>query len=223
MRRNVVGSIAVLVPLFVAAACGSNSKPPASQGTRTPASAAPSQPATAMKTPSATASPAPSPAALPPDVAAVIDLLNTATTGSQLLDHAQLTPTECREELTQLSNFTKCPPGSHNGDFVPLFRMAGCEPGTESDVINKALDDWTAHPRSLYAVIREDPSSVDLYNWVPPGDYGIVYRFGEGFGMLFTVADGRILGAAPGCGSTPEGIIQTVPPGQVLLGPLPAK
>jgi len=219
LHRDALASVALLLALLFAAGCGSSGAP----------AAAPSTPSTALasvsatRAPGSTPSPAPSAAALPADVLAIVHLLSTATTGAELLAHARLTPTECREKLTQMSFFTKCPPGSRSGDFVPLFRMASCEAGTEPDVSNKALDDWAAHARSLHAVIREDRSAADLYNWIPLGDYGVIYRFDEGFGILFTVADGRIVGATTGCGSTPEGLLRTVPPGRVLLGPLPAQ
>lgn len=214
-RRRALASVTLLVVTLFAVACGSDSKPPAAAITASPA-------ADATHAAPASPSPAATRGALPSDVTAIVSLLNSATSGAQLLEHATLTPTECREELTQLSSFTKCPPGSHDGDFVPLFRFAACEFGTEPDVIDRALDGWTAQPRSLYAVIRDDPKSAYLYNWIPPGDYGVIYRYGEGLGILFTVAGGHIVGAAPGCASTPEGLLQTVTPDKVLLGPLPA-
>jgi hypothetical protein len=168
-----------------------------------------------------TASPAETPAAsLPAELASLVDVLDTATTAAEILQHARLTPTECREEPPPLSLFTKCPPGARSGDLVPLFRMVDCEQGIEPAVVEQALNDWTARPRSLYAVFREEPPSGYLYNWVPRGDYGVIYRYGEGFGIVFHVAGGLIVGAGPGCGSTPEGLLQEVPPNRILLGPL---
>ena len=219
MPRNAWAPVALSVAMLMATGCGPGREPAGTAATASNHTPTPLATTEATKAPAIT----PSVGELPPDVAAIVSLLNTATTGAALLAHARLTPTECREELTQISSFTKCPPGSRSGDFVPLFRMASCEAGTEPDVINKALDAWAAHPRSLSAVIREDRSAAYLYNWIPRGDYGVIYRFDEGFGMLFTVADERIIGATTGCGSTPEGLLQTVPPDQVLLGPLPAR
>jgi len=100
--------------------------------------------------------------------------------------------------------------------------MVDCEQGTEAAVVEEALSGWTARPRSLYAIYREESSSGYLYNWVPRGEYGVIYRSPGGFGIVFHVAGGLILGAGPGCGSTPEGLIQDVPSTRILLGPLSA-
>lgn len=152
----------------------------------------------------------------------MIRLLGTANTSAEILQHAQLTPTECRDQPPPLSLFPKCPPGSRSGDFIPLFRMADCEQATEVEVIEKALNDWAARPRSLYAVYREEPAGGYLFNWVPRGEYGIIYRSENGVAITFHVARGVIVGAGPGCGSTPEGLLQGVTPDRILLGPLSA-
>ncbi len=152
----------------------------------------------------------------------MVRLLGTANTTAEILQHAQLTPTECRDQPPPLSLFPKCPPGSRSGDFIPLFRMADCEQATEVEVIEKALNDWAARPRSLYAVYREEPAGGYLFNWVPRGEYGIIYRSENGVAITFHVARGVIVGAGPGCGSTPEGLLQGVTPDRILLGPLSA-
>ncbi|MEP7217170.1 MAG: hypothetical protein ABI782_13045 [Anaerolineaceae bacterium] len=99
--------------------------------------------------------------------------------------------------------------------------MADCEQVTEDEVIEKALDNWAAHQRSLYAVVTEDRAGPYLYNWIPQGDYGLIYRSADGFGLTFHVASGLILGAGPGCMSSPGGLLHEVPQSRVIVGPTP--
>lgn len=228
MRRSTLVPLISIVVLLSVTACGSGDEskasPPAPPASVTQATAT----TTPASSPSATTVPAASPSAtpngspLPSDVAAIVSLLTTATTGAQLLDHAQLTPTECREVVPPITAFPKCPPGSKPGTLIPQFRMVMCEPVEAGDVAVN-LDAWAAKPRALYAVTRDNAAGSDLFTWIPLGDYGIIFTSEDGSGMLFTVAGGRIVGASAACGQPPAYLMDKLPHTAVLLGPFPAK
>ena len=99
--------------------------------------------------------------------------------------------------------------------------MVMCESVAAGDVAAN-LDAWAAAPRALYAVTRDNAAGPVLFNWVPLGDYGIIFTGADGSGMLFTVADGRIVGASAACGQPPAYLMDKLPHTAILLGPLPA-
>jgi len=236
LRHSTLPLIIIVVMLSVAA-CGSSDKSAAS-ATALPTSAAsatetigsgssPSATNAPASGPSATTAPESSPSTtpsgtdIPADVLAVVQVLKTAATSGEILDHAQLTPTECREVVPPITAFPKCAQGTQSGTLIPQFRMAMCESVAADDVAPN-LDAWAAVPRTLYAVTRDSPGGDNLFNWIPVGDYGIIFTDQDGSGMLFTVANGQIVGASAACGQPPSYLMDKLPHTAVLLGPLPA-
>jgi len=237
LHRNAAVLVVVVIAMLSVLACGSSdgskaspTAPPTavaqatatiSLGSSPSSTTAPGSKPSATTAPASSSSPTPSGTALPPDVSAVIEVLKTAATSGEILDHAQLTPTECREVVPPITAFPKCPQGSQSGTLIPQFRMAMCEPVAAGDVAAN-LDAWAAAPRALYAVTRDDTSGADVFGWIPPGDYGVIFTGEDGSGMLFTVAGGRIVGASAACGQPPAYLMDKLPHTEVLLGPLPA-
>jgi DNA-binding CsgD family transcriptional regulator len=209
--RTVLAVAAVLAGAGLAAAAitlallgrGDDASPPAS----------PSEPA-------ATASPLPSPPPGATDIPEVNAIIADILAGDVAAVEARLQTflEPCAADPQGVGSPPRCPDGVADGTAIETFRYLACErgyPGQQQDeTLRRALEG----PLELFAVYRSP--AQPRFPVLPDSAYSVVFRDGAGNGRLWLTDGDRIVGLWASCGPDVFAMVEGVPPGDFIMGPM---
>ncbi len=134
-----------------------------------------------------------------PEVDHLIELILAKDTAG-LLALANSFPEKCSTTPPQgVGSRPLCPPGTPDGGDVFTTRGLGCE----SQALSYLFDNYLLKANlTLYTVFR--PTAGELFNYLPKGEYSIVFDSDNFFPQRYEVGGGRLNGVWVGCGGGPD-------------------